>query len=166
MTIDPSKTYKATVKTTAGTFVITLLAKTAPKTVNSFVFLADHGFYKCVVFHRVIPGFMDQTGDPTGTGSGGPGYHFANENVPKAYATSDVAMANSGGSDSDGSQFFLVVPGGATTLNSDLSQGDAYSLFGTVSQGMTVVEKINTEGTSGGTPTVTQRMLSVTISSS
>ena len=96
MTIDPTKTYKATVKTTDGTFVITLLAKTAPTTVNNFVFLAQHGFYKCVIFHRVIPGFMDQTGDPTGTGKGGPGYSLANENVPTSYATGDVAMAGTG----------------------------------------------------------------------
>jgi cyclophilin family peptidyl-prolyl cis-trans isomerase len=167
MTIDSSKTYKATVDTTAGTFVITLLAKAAPQTVNNFVFLADEGFYKCVTFHRVIPGFMDQTGDPTGTGKGGPGYEFANENVPKSYATGDVAMANSGGTDTNGSQFFILVPGGATTLNSDLAKGDSYSLFGKVSKGLTVVELINAEGSATGTPPdVTQRVLSVTISTS
>ena len=70
MTIDPSKNYTATVVTTAGTFTIALDAKTAPVTVNNFVFLADKGFYHCVIFHRVIPSFMDQTGDPTGTGTG------------------------------------------------------------------------------------------------
>jgi len=171
MTIDTAKTYRATVKTTTGTFVITLDAKAAPKTVNNFVFLAKHGFYRCVIFQRVVPGFMDQTGDPTGTGSGGPGYEFANENVPSAYSTGDVAMANSGGTDTNGSQFFILVPGGATTLNSDLSKGDSYSLFGKVSKGMTVVEKINKEGNSspsanGTPPEVTQRMLSVTISTS
>jgi len=166
-TIDTSKTYKATVKTTAGTFVITLLAKTAPVTVNSFVFLAHQGFYHCVIFQRVIPGFMDQTGDPTGTGTGGPGYHIANENVPKAYATGDVAMANSGGTDTNGSQFFILVPGGATTLDHDLASGDAYSLFGKVTSGLTVVEAINKEGSATGTPPkVIERMLSVTISSS
>jgi len=167
MTIDTSKTYKATVKTTLGTFVITLMAKTAPTTVNNFVFLADQGFYKCLIFHRVIPGFMDQTGDPTGTGTGGPGYKFDNENIPKAYATGDVAMANSG-ANTNGSQFFVLVPGGAQTLDADLSSG-GYSLFGKVSKGMTVVEKINADGdtTNNGTPPkVTQRMLSVTISTS
>jgi cyclophilin family peptidyl-prolyl cis-trans isomerase len=167
MTVDPSKTYKATIKTTAGTFVVTLLAKTAPTTVNSFVFLADQGFYKCVIFHRVIPGFMDQTGDPTGTGKGGPGYEFANENVPKAYATGDVAMANSG-PNTNGSQFFVLAPGGAKTLDADLSSG-GYSLFGKVTKGMTVVDKINAQGNSadnGTPPKVTQRMLSVTISTS
>jgi cyclophilin family peptidyl-prolyl cis-trans isomerase len=164
MTIDTSKKYQATVKTTAGTVVITLFAKQAPKTVNNFVFLAKQNFFHCVIFHRVIPGFMDQTGDPTGTGTGGPGYHFADENIPKAYATGDVAMANSGGTDSNGSQFFLVVTGGAKTLDSDLANG-GYSLFGKVVKGMTVVNKINSEGTPTGVPPkVTQRMLTVTIS--
>jgi cyclophilin family peptidyl-prolyl cis-trans isomerase len=163
MTIDTSKTYQATVKTTAGTFTITLDAKEAPKTVNSFVFLADQNYFHCVIFHRVITNFMDQTGDPTGTGKGTPGYEFANENVPSSYATGDVAMANSGGTGSNGSQFFLVVPGGATTLNKDLASGDKYSVFGTVSAGMTVVEKVNADGSTSGTPNVTQRILSVTV---
>jgi cyclophilin family peptidyl-prolyl cis-trans isomerase len=163
MTVDASKTYKATVKTTAGTFTITLDAKQAPKTVNNFVFLADKNYFHCVIFHRVITNFMDQTGDPTGTGKGGPGYEFANENVPTSYATGDVAMANSGGTDSNGSQFFLVVPGGATTLNQDLTSGDKYSVFGTIGSGMTVVEKINADGSSSGTPNVIQRILSVTV---
>jgi cyclophilin family peptidyl-prolyl cis-trans isomerase/flagellar basal body-associated protein FliL len=167
MTITKAKTYTATVKTTAGTFTITLFARTAPNTVNSFVFLAKQNFFHCVIFHRVIPGFMDQTGDPTGTGTGGPGYKFDNENIPKAYATGDVAMANSG-PNTNGSQFFVVVPGGATALDADLKSG-GYSLFGKVTSGMTVVEKINAEGTSsdnGTPPKVTQRMLSVTISTS
>jgi cyclophilin family peptidyl-prolyl cis-trans isomerase len=163
MTVDASKTYKATVKTTAGTFTITLDAKQAPKTVNNFVFLADKNYFHCVIFHRVITNFMDQTGDPTGSGKGGPGYEFANENVPTSYATGDVAMANSGGTDSNGSQFFLVVPGGATTLNQDLTSGDKYSVFGTIGSGMTVVEKINADGSSSGTPNVIQRILSVTV---
>lgn len=168
MTIDPTATYRATVETTAGSFVITLDAKAAPRTVNNFVFLAQKNFYKCNVFHRVIPGFMDQTGDPQDTGAGGPGYHFANENVPTAYATGDVAMANSGGTDSNGSQFFILVPGGAKTLDADLAHGDRYSLFGKVTSGMSVVEKINAEGNptphaNGVPPKVVQRILDVTI---
>jgi cyclophilin family peptidyl-prolyl cis-trans isomerase len=164
-TIDASKNYTATVKTTAGTFTIDLLAKTAPDTVNNFVFLADQGFYKCVIFQRVIPGFMDQTGDPTGTGSGGPGYEFANENVPKSYASFDVAMAHSSVPNSNGSQFFIIAPGGAAKLS------PTYSLFGKVVSGQGVVEKINEEGNStqnanGVPPKVVQRMLSVTISDS
>jgi cyclophilin family peptidyl-prolyl cis-trans isomerase len=162
MTIDSSKTYSATVKTTAGTFVIDLLAKTAPKTVNNFVFLADQGFYHCVIFHRVVPDFMDQTGDPTGTGKGGPGYQFANENLPKSYASYDVAMANSG-PNTNGSQFFIVVPGGASKL------APTYSLFGKVVSGMGVVDKINAEGNSAQTgvpPKVVQRVLTVTVHTS
>lgn len=163
MTIDTTKSYSATVKTTAGTFVISLDAHAAPTTVNSFVFLADQGFYHCVIFHRVVKGFVDQTGDPTGTGTGGPGYTFANENIPKSYATGDVAMANSGGTSTNGSQFFVVVPGGSSTLDGDLSSGNGYSLFGTVTSGMSVVEKINAQGSTSGTPAVVQRVLSVTI---
>jgi len=162
MTIDPSKTYTATVKTTAGTFTITLDAKQAPKTVNSFVFLANQNYFHCVIFHRVIPGFMDQTGDPTGTGSGGPGYQFANENLPTKYTGGDVAMANSG-ANTNGSQFFIIVPGGATQLK------PTYSLFGHVTKGMTVVEKINSQGnaaTNGVPPKVTQRILTVTVHTS
>jgi cyclophilin family peptidyl-prolyl cis-trans isomerase len=165
MTIDTTKNYTATVVTTAGTFTIALNAKAAPVTVNSFVFLADKGYFHCVIFQRVIPNFMDQTGDPTGTGSGGPGYQFKNENVPKAYATGDVAMANAG-ANTNGSQFFVVVPGGATQLDADLASG-GYSLFGTVSSGLNVVEAINADGSAAGVPPdVTQRMLSVTISDS
>ena len=114
MTIDASKTYTATVVTDDGTFDITLDPKTAPKTVNNFVFLADKGYYHCVIFHRVIPGFMDQTGDPTGTGTGGPGYTIPDENPPKAanpaqqYPLGSVAMANTGSANTGGSQFFIV----------------------------------------------------------
>ncbi|HUY86134.1 MAG TPA: peptidylprolyl isomerase, partial [Acidimicrobiales bacterium] len=109
MTINTSETYTATVKTDAGSFTIALDAKAAPVTVNNFLFLASSQFYNCVSFHRVIPGFMDQTGDPTGTGSGGPGYKFADENIPKSlsYTTGEVAMANSG-ANTNGSQFFVL----------------------------------------------------------
>jgi len=165
-TIDPSKTYTATVKTTAGTFVITLNAKQAPQTVNNFVFLANQGYYKCVIFHRVIPGFMDQSGDPTGTGTGGPGYTIPDENPPTAspqYPIGSVAMANTGQPHSGGSQFFIVTgPQGESLPNT-------YALFGTVTSGMNVVQAINAQGNStdnGTPPNVTQRMLSVTISSS
>ncbi len=164
MTIDTSKAYTATVVTTAGTFDIALDAKTAPISVNNFVFLADKGYYHCVIFHRVIPGFMDQTGDPTGTGDGGPGYTIQDENPPKAASASDqyplgsVAMANTGQPNSGGSQFFVVSgPQGESLPNS-------YALFGSVTSGMNVVDKINQQGSAAGVPPdVTQRMLSVTI---
>jgi cyclophilin family peptidyl-prolyl cis-trans isomerase len=164
MTIDTSKTYTATVETTTGTFDITLDAKSAPQTVNNFVFLAGKGYYHCVVFHRVIPGFMDQTGDPTGTGTGGPGYTIPDENPPKAasgtpqYPLGSVAMANTGQPNSGGSQFFIVAgPQGESLPNT-------YALFGQVSSGMNVVNTINQQGSPQGVPPdVTQRILSVTI---
>jgi cyclophilin family peptidyl-prolyl cis-trans isomerase len=164
MTINQNKNYTATLKTTAGDITIALDAKLAPKTVNSFVFLAKHNYFNCIIFHRVIPDFMDQTGDPTGTGTGGPGYEFPNENIPPAYATGDVAMANSG-PNTNGSQFFLVVPGGAAQLDADLKSG-GYSLFGTIMKGQDVANKINGEGSQAGTPLVTNRILSVTITES
>ena len=164
MTIDPTKTYAATVKTTVGTFVINLDPKAAPQTVNSFVFLADHNYYHCVIFHRVIPGFVDQTGDPTGTGTGGPGYTIPDEFPPKAatasqqYPLGSVAMANTSQPHSGGSQFFIVAgPQGEQLPNS-------YTLFGTVTSGMEVVQKINAEGSASGVPpAVTQRILTITI---
>ncbi|MHB8438696.1 MAG: peptidylprolyl isomerase [Acidimicrobiales bacterium] len=158
MIIDTSKNYTATITTDVGTFTIALDAKAAPKTVNNFVFLAENHFYDCVVFHRVIPNFMDQTGDPTGTGSGGPGYTFGNENVPSSYSAGEVAMANTGQPNSDGSQFFVLV---GPYSNPD------YSLFGTVTSGMSVVQKINADGDSsdnGSPPKVLHRMISVIIS--
>ncbi len=166
MAIDTSKTYTATVATTTGTFVITLDAKSAPQTVNNFVFLAQKGFYHCVLFHRVIPNFMDQTGDPTGTGTGGPGYTIPDENPPKAsnpaqqYPLGSVAMANTGTANSGGSQWFVVAgPEGEGLPNS-------YALFGQVTSGMNVVNTINQQGSAQGVPPdVTQRILSVTISS-
>ena len=166
MTIDTSKTYTATVATTTGTFVITLDAKSAPQTVNNFVFLAQKGYYHCVIFHRVIPQFMDQTGDPTGTGTGGPGYTIPDENPPKAanaaqqYPLGSVAMANTGQPNSGGSQWFVVAgPEGESLPNS-------YALFGQVTSGQNVVETINEQGSPQGVPPdVTQRILSVTIAS-
>jgi cyclophilin family peptidyl-prolyl cis-trans isomerase len=164
--IDPTKTYTATVKTDVGTFVIALDAKDAPQTVNNFVFLAQHRFFDCVIFHRVIPKFVDQTGDPTGTGSGGPGYTIPDEYPAKAsnpadqYPLGSVAMANTGQPHTGGSQWFIV----AGTEGESLTA--TYSLFGHVSSGMSVVEKINAQGSASGTPDVTHRMLKVTITSS
>ncbi|HLG67836.1 MAG TPA: peptidylprolyl isomerase [Acidimicrobiales bacterium] len=162
MTIDRAASYSATVRTTAGTFVIALDAASAPVTVNNFVFLADHGFYRCVIFHRVIPGFVDQTGDPTGTGTGGPGYTIPDELPPKVtagpqYPRGSVAMANTGTPNSGGSQWFVVV-------GRSVQLADQYTLFGHVTSGMKVVDAINRDGSASGVPPrVTQRILSVTI---
>ena len=167
MTIDTSKTYTATIKTDVGSFVVALDATTTPLTVNNFVFLAKHNFYSCVTFRRVVPKFMDQTGDPTGTGTGGPGYTFADE-LPKSaspqYPIRSVAMANSG-ANTNGSQFFIVAGPQGESLPPN------YSLFGHVTKGMSVVNTINADGNPSTTangipPKVTHRILSVSIATS
>jgi cyclophilin family peptidyl-prolyl cis-trans isomerase len=159
--INVDKTYTATMVTDVGTVTIRLLPKDAPVTVNNFVFLAGYHYYDGIVFHRVIPGFMDQGGDPTATGEGGPGYKFKDElpSSASAYDTGAVAMANSG-PNTNGSQFFIVVPGGGAQLSPD------YSVFGQVTSGISVVEKINANGTSGGTPAVYHKIIKVTITES
>jgi len=159
--INTAKTYTATVQTDVGTFTVELLPKYAPVTVNNFVFLAGYHYYDGVVFHRVIPGFMNQGGDPTGTGDGGPGYQFKDElpSAASAYGTGALAMANSG-SNTNGSQFFIVVPGGGAQLS------PSYSVFGQVTSGMNIVEKINSDGTSAGTPNVYHKIIKVTITES
>src|SRR5436305_1915843 len=108
MSIDVKKTYIATIDTNKGKITLELFAKDAPLTVNNFVFLAREGFYDGLTFHRVIPDFMIQGGDPLGTGSGGPGYQFADEvkDNPRQFRTGSLAMANSG-VNTNGSQFFI-----------------------------------------------------------
>src|SRR4249919_3408488 len=114
-TVDPNKKYSATFNTSRGEILCELFAKDAPKTVNNFVFLAREKFYDGTVFHRVIPNFMIQGGDPTGTGRGGPGYKFNDEIHPELQFSRPylLAMANSGkmpdGSGTNGSQFFITV---------------------------------------------------------
>jgi cyclophilin family peptidyl-prolyl cis-trans isomerase len=139
MSIDPKKTYQAVIKTVKGDITIQLYADKAPITVNNFVFLARQGFYNGVTFHRVISGFMAQTGDPTGTGSGGPGYQFADEiNQALKFDTEGImAMANAGpGTGTNGSQFFI-------TYAPQPGLNGGYSIFGKVLTGMDVLRKIN-----------------------
>jgi cyclophilin family peptidyl-prolyl cis-trans isomerase len=121
-------------ETTLGTLVIALDAIKAPKTVNNFVFLALNHYYDGVIFHRIINGFMCQGGDPTGTGTGGPGYKFADE-LPKPgqYEIGSVAMANAG-PNTNGSQFFIV------SGRSGVGLPPQYSLFGKVVKGLDVLE--------------------------
>jgi peptidyl-prolyl cis-trans isomerase B (cyclophilin B) len=137
MTIDRNARYTAVLATSDGTFTIRLLPKVAPIAVNSFVFLARHHFFDQITFHRIIKGFVIQTGDPTGTGTGGPGYTFNDEPVTMPYTRGTVAMANSG-KNTNGSQFFVVVtpPGKTAPLQ------PAYTIFGQVASGMGVVQKI------------------------
>ena len=136
MTIDPNKKYNATFKMeNGGEFVIQLFPDKAPKTVNSFVFLAREGYYNGTTFHRVLENFMAQGGDPTSTGMGGPGYEFENEDSDLTFNKEGVvAMANSG-RDQNGSQFFITF-GPQEYLNG------GYTIFGQVIDGMDVVKSI------------------------
>jgi cyclophilin family peptidyl-prolyl cis-trans isomerase len=160
MCISTDKTYTATVDTDVGTFTVALNAKAAPKTVNNFVYLSRYHFYDGVTFHRVIPGFVVQGGDPQGTGMGGPGYQFGDE-LPKAgaYKIGSLAMANSG-PNTNGSQFFVITGTQGTQLPPN------YSLFGSVISGMDVVKKIEADGAQSGTPTKVHKMNKVTITES
>ncbi len=135
MTINAANTYIATLDTSCGQIVIQLEPQIAPKTVNNFVFLADQGFYNGLTFHRVIPGFVIQGGDPLGNGSGGPGYQFADELPTTPYQIGDVAMANSG-PNTNGSQFFIVQGAQGASLSLD------YSKFGKVTSGLANVNLI------------------------
>ena len=135
MTIDQNKQYAATIKTNYGDIVLQLFPKDAPVTVNNFVFLARQGFYNGVKFHRVVKGFVIQGGDPTGTGTGGPGYRFADEKITKDYVAGTLAMANAG-SNTNGSQFFITL----VDLRGSLPK--KYTIFGQVTGGFDVVQKI------------------------
>jgi cyclophilin family peptidyl-prolyl cis-trans isomerase len=137
MTIDKNKTYTATIDTNKGKVVLNLFAKDAPQTVNNFVFLAKSKFYDGLIFHRVIPGFMIQGGDPTGTGQGGPGYQIPDEfqnNPHKFDKPGQISMALSG-PNTGGSQFFIThVP----TPHLD----NQFTIFGEVASGQDVVTAI------------------------
>jgi cyclophilin family peptidyl-prolyl cis-trans isomerase len=168
MTIDTTKTYTATIKTDLGTIVAKLDAATNPVAVNSFVFLADKKYYDCLTFHRVIPQFMNQTGDPTGTGSGSAGYTVQGS-VPATanpqYPIGSLAMAktSTAANGTSSNQFFIVAGPEGESLPPD------YSLFGQVVTGQSVVDAINADGNAsdnGTPPKVIHRMFTVTITES
>lgn len=139
MTIDASKTYVATVDTNCGSFKMTLDADNAPQTVNSFVFLANEGFYDGLTWHRLVQDFVIQGGDPDGNGTGGPGYEVPDEPPADGYKKGSVAMANSGAG-TTGSQFFVTVSeNGAKTLGGPPYK---YSSLGEVTEGFETVEKL------------------------
>jgi cyclophilin family peptidyl-prolyl cis-trans isomerase len=155
--IDVDKRYVATMTTSHGTMVIALDPLAAPKAVNSFVFLARYHYFDGIVFHRIIPGFVLQGGDPTGTGSGGPGYRFVDELPPAGrYKVGSLAMANSG-PNTNGSQFFVISGPDGVRLP------PLYSLFGEVVSGLDVVAGIDGAGSRSGTPTERVVIESVTI---
>jgi cyclophilin family peptidyl-prolyl cis-trans isomerase len=139
MVIDPTQNYQAVISTNQGDITIELFTEEAPVTVNNFIFLARDGFYDNVLFHRVIKDFMIQTGDPTGTGTGGPGYAFKDELPPPyPYEKGIVAMANAG-PNTNGSQFFICNGSSCEQLNAMPN----YTIFGRVVDGMDVVENIS-----------------------
>ncbi|CAI8003293.1 Peptidyl-prolyl cis-trans isomerase-like 3 [Geodia barretti] len=141
VTIDTSASYTAVLHTTAGDITVDLLTSDAPNTVNNFVFLAREGFYDNAIFHRTIPGFMIQGGDPTGTGSGGPGYRFADEPVNRPYSRGVMAMANAG-PNTNGSQFFL--------MHADYALPPSYTIFGQTVAGVETIDNIATAPTHPG----------------
>ena len=158
MTIDPAKQYTATLKTDAGDIVIQLFADKAPTTVNSFVFLAQKGWFDNIIFHRVIPEFVAQTGDPSGSGYGGPGYAFGSEIASdlKYDKAGLVGMANAG-PNSNGSQFFITYAP-LPTLDGK------YTIFGQVIEGMDVAKKLQARDPSaGGDLPAGTKLLTVTI---
>ncbi len=134
MIIDTDKQYTATIETRKGNLVLELFAADVPVTVNNFVFLAREGYYDGVTFHRVIPDFMAQGGDPTGTGAGGPGYSFADEFTTHKHGTGALSMANAG-PNTNGSQFFI-------TYSPQPHLDNHHSVFGRLVKGMDVLKKL------------------------
>lgn len=142
MSLDTGKKYTATIETDKGDLILELFAKDVPVTVNNFVFLAREGFYNGTIFHRVIPGFMAQGGDPTGTGTGGPGYKFADEFTGHKHDSGILSMANAG-PNTNGSQFFL-------TYAPQHHLDGRHSVFGKLVKGMDVLENIKQGDTTIG----------------
>jgi cyclophilin family peptidyl-prolyl cis-trans isomerase len=161
MFLDDTKDYAAVVDTSCGSFTIALDAKVAPQTVASFVFLARHHFFDGLTFNRIVPGFVIQTGDPLGTGAGGPGYTFGVEVDPKLNFdhVGQVAMARGNAKDTNGSQWF-VTTGEASSLD------QLYTIFGDVTSGLDVVKtigKVQVGGDAGDQPQLAVYVVSVTI---
>jgi len=160
MCIDVTRRYSAEMVTSKGTMTIALDPVAAPKTVNNFVFLARYHYFDGIFFHRVIPGFVLQGGDPKGTGTGGPGYEFEDELPrPGRYELGSLAMANAG-PDTNGSQFFVISGPSGVRLPPQ------YSLFGKVVNGLDVVAAIDALGTSSGKPKERVTIVSMTITES
>jgi peptidyl-prolyl cis-trans isomerase B (cyclophilin B) len=164
MTVDPSKTYTATLRTSCGTIVFRLDPKQSPKTVNSLVFLAKQKFFDGLIFHRISKDFVIQGGDPTGTGTSGPGYSTV-DTPPKdaKYPVGTVAMAKSGAepAGTSGSQFFIVTGSGGSSLTAD------YAIVGKVVSGQDVAKKIEDlpiqNGQQDGNPAQTVYIISLRV---
>jgi cyclophilin family peptidyl-prolyl cis-trans isomerase len=161
--VEVAKNYTAEMQTSKGTMTIALDVRNATKTVNNFVVLARYKYFDGIAFHRIIPGFVIQGGDPLQNGGGGPGYRFEDE-LPKAssYKVGSLAMANSG-ANTNGSQFFII------TGDAGVSLQPQYSLFGQVTQGLDVVkaiEEVGIPGVEAGKPSEVVKILTVTIKES
>jgi cyclophilin family peptidyl-prolyl cis-trans isomerase/predicted DsbA family dithiol-disulfide isomerase len=141
MTVDTTRTYTATINTEKGDIKLELFSREAPLAVNNFIYLAENGWYENITFHRVIPGYIAQAGDPSGTGFGSPGYAFINEISPKLRfdKAGVLGMANAG-PDTNGSQFFI-------TMNPAPQLDGKYTIFGHVTSGMEVVEALTARDT-------------------
>ena len=155
MTIDTSKQYTATIETEKGNMVVELFAKDVPKTVNNFVFLAREGFYDGSTFHRVIPGFMAQGGDPTGTGMGNAGYRFDDEFTEHKHEVGTLSMANSG-PNTNSAQFFI-------TFAPQHGLDNKHSVFGQLIEGMDVLERLTPRNPSENPPFTGDKILRITI---
>jgi cyclophilin family peptidyl-prolyl cis-trans isomerase len=161
--VDSSKQYTATIKTSKGDIVVQLFADVAPNTVNSFVFLAQQKFFDGLTFHRVVKDFVIQAGDPTGNGSGGPGYSVDDEPNQLSNTRGTLAMAKSAGADDFGSQFFINV-GNNTDLDHDNPRGDKFYPFAEVTTGMEVVDAIaNSPTGANGRPNPPITITTITI---
>lgn len=158
MTIDPNKKYKAVIETEVGKMVIELFAKDVPVTVNNFVFLAREGYYDGSTFHRVLPGFMAQGGDPTGTGMGNPGYRFADEFTSHKHGAGALSMANAG-ANTNGSQFFI-------TYAPQLGLDGKHTVFGQLIEGMDVLNKLKTRDPSQNPNFLGTKVIRITIEES
>ena len=158
-TFDPKKTYKWHLDTNEGPIVIRFMPEVAPMHVSSTIYLTRLGFYDGVIFHRIIPNFMAQGGDPTGTGRGGPGYHYLGEIDPKVRHDRGglLSMANTGRPGSDGSQFFITF---VATPHLD----GKHTLFGEVVEGKETLERIRKLGTRGGRPRARVEIKKATVS--
>jgi cyclophilin family peptidyl-prolyl cis-trans isomerase len=144
--LDDAARHTATIQTSCGQISVELFTSEAPVTANNFAFLASEGFYDATVIHRVVPGFVVQMGDPTGTGTGGPGYRFADELAAarnRGYERGTMAMANAG-PNTNGSQFFICLD--------RVGLPPQYSVFGEVTDGMDVVDRIASVRLAGEKP--------------
>jgi cyclophilin family peptidyl-prolyl cis-trans isomerase len=155
MMIDISKKYTAIIETEKGNLVIELFAKDVPVTVNNFVFLAREGYYDGTTFHRVLPDFMAQGGDPTGTGSGGPGYRFGDEFTSHTHVAGTISMANSG-ANTNGSQFFI-------TYEPTPWLDGKHSVFGQLLEGMDVLKSLTPRDPSQNPQFEGDKIIKVTI---